>query len=47
LWAQVGIGLVGLSSVLHGGGSTQVEVSPSEMLLGMGLIVASQVSIRD
>ncbi|EIE24529.1 hypothetical protein COCSUDRAFT_65401 [Coccomyxa subellipsoidea C-169] len=38
----VGIGLVGMSSVLHGGGSTQVEISPEQMLLGMGLIVASQ-----
>lgn len=42
---QVGISLVGLSSVLHGGGSTQVEVSPEQMLLGMGLIVASQVDL--
>ncbi|BDA42835.1 Solute carrier family 35 member F6 [Coccomyxa sp. Obi] len=42
LCCVVGISLVGLSSVLHGGGSTQVEVSPEQMLLGMGLIVASQ-----
>ena len=41
---QVGIGLVGMSSLLAGQGSAQVEVSPSKMLLGMGLIVASQVS---
>ena len=31
--------------MLHGGGSTQVEVSPEQMLLGMGLIVASQVHL--
>lgn len=42
----MGIGLVGMSSVLHGGGSTQVEISPEQMLLGMGLIVASQVSMH-
>ncbi len=41
---QVGIALVGMSSLLSGEGSAQVDVSPSKMLLGMGLIVASQVS---
>ena len=41
---QIGIALVGMSSLLGGEGSAQVEVSPSKMLLGMGLIVASQVS---
>ena len=42
---QIGIALVGMSSLLGGEGSAQVEVSPSKMLLGMGLIVASQVSL--
>ena len=42
---QVGIALVGMSSLLSGEGSAQVEVSPEKMLLGMGLIVASQVSL--
>lgn len=42
-WLQVGISLVGLSSLLSGEGSAQVIVSQAEMLLGMGLIVASQV----
>lgn len=41
--AQVGISLVGMSSLLSGEGSAQVDVSPEKMLLGMGLIVASQV----
>ena len=40
---QVGIALVGMSSVLSGEGSAQVDISPGKMLLGMGLIVASQV----
>jgi hypothetical protein len=40
---QVGIALVGVSSLLSGEGSAQVVVSPEQMLLGMGLIVASQV----
>ena len=43
---QVGIALVGMSSLLSGEGSAQVDVSPEKMLLGMGLIVASQVSLR-
>lgn len=41
---QVGISMVGLSSVLSGEGSSTHKVSTEEMLLGMGLIVASQVS---
>lgn len=44
--AQVGIALVGMSSLLSGEGSAQVDVSPGKMLLGMGLIVASQVSLQ-
>ena len=43
---QVGIALVGMSSLLSGEGSAQVAVSPEQMLLGMGLIVASQVPHR-
>jgi hypothetical protein len=39
----VGITLVGLSSVLSGEGSQTHVVSVPQMLLGMGLIVASQV----
>ncbi|CAL5222410.1 g4769 [Coccomyxa viridis] len=42
LCCVVGIALVGMSSLLSGEGSAQVDVSPSKMLLGMGLIVASQ-----
>ncbi|CAK0787430.1 hypothetical protein CVIRNUC_010650 [Coccomyxa viridis] len=42
LCCVIGIALVGMSSLLGGEGSAQVEVSPSKMLLGMGLIVASQ-----
>jgi hypothetical protein len=42
----VGISLVGMSSLLSGQGSAQVEVTPEQMLLGMGLIVASQVCAR-
>jgi hypothetical protein len=34
-----------VSSLLSGEGSAQVEVSPGKMLLGMGLIVASQVGV--
>lgn len=40
---QVGIMLVGLSSVLSGEGSSTHEISPQKMLLGMALIVMSQV----
>ena len=40
---QVGISLVGTSSVFGGEGSSTHEVSPKQMLAGMGLIVASQV----
>ena len=39
---QVGIAVVGLSSVLAGHGGSQV-VSSEEMVTGMALIVASQV----
>ena len=39
---QVGIAVVGMSSLLAGHGGSQV-VSSSEMLTGMALIVASQV----
>ncbi len=39
----MGITLVGLSSVLSGEGSQTHVVSVPQMLLGMGLIVASQV----
>ena len=42
-WLQVGITLVGMSSLLSGEGSAQVVVSQAEMLLGMGLIISSQV----
>jgi hypothetical protein len=35
--------MVGLSSVLSGEGSSTHKVSTEDMLLGMGLIVASQV----
>ncbi len=38
----MGITLVGLSSVLSGEGSQTHVVSVPQMLLGMGLIVASQ-----
>ena len=41
---QLGITLVGLSSVLSGEGSSTHAVSPQKMLLGMALIVLSQVS---
>lgn len=37
---------MGMSSLLSGEGSAQVDVSPEKMLLGMGLIVASQVSLH-
>lgn len=40
---QIGITLVGTSSLLGGEGSSTHEISPQKMLLGMGLIVASQV----
>jgi hypothetical protein len=40
---QVGITLVGISSVLSGEGSQTHHVETWEMLMGMGLIVASQV----
>ena len=41
---QIGITLVGTSSLLGGEGSSTHDISPQKMLLGMGLIVASQVS---
>ena len=41
---QVGIALVGTSSLLSGEGSATRDVSPRQMLTGMALIVASQVS---
>jgi hypothetical protein len=44
---QVGISLVGMSSVLSGEGSSTHKVSTEEMLLGMGLIVASQVTAAE
>ena len=40
---QAGITLVGSSSLLSGEGSSTHTVSPQKMLLGMGLIIASQV----
>ena len=40
---QIGIMLVGLSSVLSGEGSSTHQISPQKMLLGMALIVMSQV----
>jgi hypothetical protein len=40
---QAGICMVGMSSVLSGEGSSTHKVSTEEMLLGMGLIVMSQV----
>ena len=43
LVAKVGIGLVGVSSILAGEGSQTVKVSTADMIMGMGLIVASQV----
>ena len=42
---QVGICLVGLSSVLSGEGSATQKIATGEMLLGMGLIIGSQASI--
>lgn len=39
--------MVGLSSVLSGEGSSTHKVSTEDMLLGMGLIVASQVRSDD
>lgn len=42
LCCGVGISLVGMSSVLSGEGSSTHKVSTEDMLLGMGLIVASQ-----
>jgi hypothetical protein len=44
--AQVGIALVGASSLLSGEGSSTRKVSQLEMLAGMGLIVLSQVGHR-
>ncbi|PRW59396.1 Solute carrier family 35 member F6 isoform B [Chlorella sorokiniana] len=38
----LGITLVGVSSMLSGEGSASHEVSPRDMLIGMGLIIASQ-----
>lgn len=43
---QVGICLVGLASVLSGEGSQTHAVSTGDMLLGMGLIVASQARLH-
>ena len=40
---QAGITLVGTSSLLGGEGSSTHEISPQKMILGMGLIIASQV----
>ncbi len=40
---QIGITLVGTSSLLGGEGSSTHEISPQKMVLGMGLIIASQV----
>lgn len=45
LCCVAGITLVGSSSLLSGEGSSTHEVSPQKMLLGMGLIIASQVLI--
>lgn len=42
---QVGICAVGISSVLSGQGSASAEVTQSQILLGMALIVCSQVLI--
>ena len=41
---QVGIGLVGMSSLLARNGSAKTDVSANAMILGMALIVASQVT---
>ena len=41
---QAGITLVGTSSLLAGEGSSTQDISPQKMLLGMGLIIASQVT---
>lgn len=43
---QAGITLVGSSSLLSGEGSSTHPVSPQKMLLGMGLIIASQVLLN-
>ena len=43
--AQVGIAMVGMSSVLNGEGSSTHPVSTQQMLTGMALIVASQVHL--
>jgi len=43
LLLQAGICMVGMSSVLSGEGSSTHKVSTDEMLMGMGLIVLSQV----
>ena len=40
---QVGICAVGISSVLSGQGSASAEVTQSQIMLGMALIVCSQV----
>ncbi|KAL3147971.1 hypothetical protein ABBQ38_014266 [Trebouxia sp. C0009 RCD-2024] len=42
LCCVIGITLVGTSSLLGGEGSSTHDISPQKMLLGMGLIVASQ-----
>ena len=39
---QAGICMVGLSSILSGGGSETHVITTGDMLLGMGLVVASQ-----
>ena len=43
---QVGIALVGMSSIFSGEGSSTHVVSTEQMLMGMGLIVLSQVRPR-
>lgn len=42
---QVGICAVGISSVLSGQGSASADVTQSQILLGMALIVCSQVPV--
>lgn len=42
LCCVIGIALVGTSSLLAGEGSSTHEISPQKMILGMGLIIASQ-----
>lgn len=42
-YPQLGIALVGTSSIMSGEGSATHHVTSEEMLMGMGLIIASQV----